>query len=237
MDSPSPDGRGGAPSSTSSPSSASSNSPDTTYSTDSPGSHTSWKRFALFCVPAGAAIGGILVAMASGALAASFSISGQQFKIAADEMHGEGFTQFGWVNATVRDEPVPLATAGIRSAEITGLCQSVLTTEFPLVGSISLMLTAGDAGTPVQASDLVIDMEQMDGNAEFTNMEIGRDASTLDKGPDGLGSGRGHTDLFGMQSDTIHVEDLEQTARAASAGTFKLHNLSLGVSRGDAECF
>ncbi|WP_431872970.1 DUF6230 family protein [Nocardiopsis eucommiae] len=243
MYSPSPDDRHSAANPTgprSSLASVSSGTLDPTPASntvESPGSHTSWKRFALFCVPAGAAVGGILVAMASGALAASFSISGQQFKIAADEMHGEGFTQFGWVNATVRDQPVPLATAGIRSAEITGLCQSVLTTEFPLVGSISLMLTAGDAGTPVQASDLVIDMEQMDGNAEFTNMEIGRDASTLDKGPDGLGSGRGHTDLFGMQSDTIHVEGLEQTARAASAGTFKLHNLSLGVSRGDAECF
>ncbi|MEU3020745.1 MULTISPECIES: DUF6230 family protein [unclassified Nocardiopsis] len=209
-------------------------SPD---SAEIPASHTSGKRFALFCVPAVAAVGGILVAMASGALAASFSISGQQFKISADEMRGEGFTQFGWVNATVRDQAVPTATAGISSAEIHGLCQSVLTTEFPLVGAISLRLTAGDAGTPVQATDLVIDMEQMDGNAEFTDMEIGRDASTLDQGPDGLGRGRGHTDLFGMQSETIVVEDLEQTARAASAGTFKLHNLSLGISRGVDECF
>ncbi|PWV47812.1 DUF6230 family protein [Nocardiopsis sp. L17-MgMaSL7] len=226
MDSSSPDAPASTPVSTGS-----------TTTVESPESHTSWKRFALFCVPAGAAIGGILVAMASGALAASFSVSGQQFKISADEMRGEGFTQFGWVNATARSQPIPVATAGIRSAEIEGLCQSVLTTEFPLVGSIALVLTAGDAGTPVQASDLVIDMEQMDGNAEFTNIEIGRDASTLDQGPDGFGSGRGHTDLFGMQSDTIHVENMEQTARAASAGTFKLHNLSLGISRGDAECF
>ena len=204
---------------------------------DTPESHINWKRLALFSVPAGAAIGGILVAMASGALAASFSISGQQFKISADEMTGEGFAQFGWINATVRDEPVPSATAGIVEAEIVGLCQSVLTTEFPLVGPVSLMLTAGDDGTPVMASDLVIDMDQMDGNAEFTNMEIGRDASDLDKGPDEFGEGRGHTDLFGMQSDTIHIDDLEQTARAASAGTFNLHNLSLGVSLGEDECF
>ena len=212
--------------------------PDTSAdASDTPESHTSWKRLALFSIPAGAAIGGILVAMASGALAASFSISGQQFKISADEMTGEGFAQFGWINATVRDEPVPSATAGIVEAEIVGLCQSVLTTEFPLVGPVSLMLTAGDDGTPVMASDLVIDMDQMDGNAEFTNMEIGRDASDLDKGPDEFGEGRGHTDLFGMQSDTIHIDDLEQTARAASAGTFNLHNLSLGVSLGEDECF
>ncbi|MFE1103364.1 DUF6230 family protein [Nocardiopsis alba] len=215
-------------------------SPDKAPPTDTdrvPESHISWKRFALFSVPAGAAIGGILVAMASGALAATFSISSQQFKISADEMTGRGFAQFGWIDATVRDEAVPVAVAGIREAEIVGLCQSVLTTEFPMVGPISLMLTAGDAGTPVRASDLVIDMEQMDGDAEFDNIEIGRDASTLDKGPQGLGRGQGHTDLFGMQSDVIRVENLEQTAWAASAGTFRLHNLSLGVSLGDDECF
>lgn len=203
----------------------------------SPESHTSWPRFALFAVPAGAAIGGILMAMASGALAATFSISNQEFKISADEMTGTGFAQFGWVNATVRDDPFPAAVAGIREAEIVGLCQSVLTTDFPLIGNVSLMLTAGDAGTPVEASDLVIDMEQMDGNAVFDDIEIGRDASTLDKGPEGLGRGQGHTELFGMQSDSIVVEDLEQTAQAASAGTFRLHNLSLGISLGDDECF
>lgn len=203
----------------------------------SPESHTSWRRFALFAVPAGAAIGGILMAMASGALAATFSISNQEFKISADEMTGTGFAQFGWVNATVRDDPSPAAVAGIREAEIVGLCQSVLTTDFPLIGNVSLMLTAGDAGTPVEASDLVIDMDQMDGNAVFDNIEIGRDASTLDKGPEGLGRGQGHTELFGMQSDSIVVEDLEQTAQAASAGTFRLHNLSLGISLGDDECF
>lgn len=217
-----------------------STSPDDAVGTDgvsTPESHTSWKRFALFSIPAGAAIGGILMAMASGALAATFSISSQEFKISADEMTGTGFAQFGWINATVREQPEPAAVAGIREAEIVGLCQSVLTTEFPMVGNISLMLTAGDAGTPVRASELIIDMNQMDGNAEFDNMEIGRDASTLDKGPDGLGRGQGHTDLFGMQSDTIYVENLEQTAQAASAGTFRLHNLSLGVSLGDDECF
>ncbi|GAA0980901.1 MULTISPECIES: DUF6230 family protein [Nocardiopsidaceae] len=198
-----------------------------------PESHTSWKRFALFSVPAGVAVGGILVAMAQGALAASFTVSGQEFKISADELRGEGFVQYGWLDQTVREEAVPVAVAGIESAEIDGLCQSVLT-EFPLIGTISLELTAGDQGTPVQAENLVIDMSQMDGNAEFENIEIGRDAGTLDKGPSGA---QGFNDLFGMQSDVIVVQDLEQTARAASAGTFRLSGLSLGLSLGESECF
>jgi hypothetical protein len=204
-----------------------------TTSPDTPESHTSWKRFALFSIPAGAAVGGILVAMAQGALAASFTVSGQDFKISAEELNGEGFVQYGWLDQTVRGEAVPVAVAGIREAEIQGLCQSVLT-EFPIVGQISLRLTAGDQGTPVVAENLVIDMSQMDGNASFEDIEIGRDASTLDQGPQGS---RGFDDLFGMQSDTIVIEDLEQTARAASAGTFRLSGLSLGISMGDDECF
>ncbi|WDZ91054.1 DUF6230 family protein [Nocardiopsis sp. HUAS JQ3] len=204
-----------------------------TTSPDAPESHTSWKRFALFSIPAGVAVGGILVAMAQGALAASFTVSGQDFKISAEELNGEGFVQYGWLDQTVREEAVPVAVAGIREAEIQGLCQSVLT-EFPIVGQISLRLTAGDQGTPVVAENLVIDMSQMDGNASFENIEIGRDAGTLDQGPEGS---RGFNDLFGMQSDTIVIEDLEQTARAASAGTFRLSGLSLGISMGDDECF
>ncbi|MCK9871931.1 DUF6230 family protein [Nocardiopsis dassonvillei] len=204
-----------------------------TTSPDTPESHTSWKRFALFSIPAGVAVGGILVAMAQGALAASFTVSGQDFKISAEELNGEGFVQYGWLDQTVREEAVPVAVAGIREAEIQGLCQSVLT-EFPIVGQISLRLTAGDQGTPVVAENLVIDMSQMDGNASFENIEIGRDAGTLDQGPEGS---RGFNDLFGMQSDTIVIEDLEQTARAASAGTFRLSGLSLGISMGDDECF
>ncbi|QUX29138.1 cholesterol esterase [Nocardiopsis akebiae] len=204
-----------------------------TTSPDTPESHTSWKRFALFSIPAGVAVGGILVAMAQGALAASFTVSGQDFKISAEQLNGEGFVQYGWLDQTVREEAVPVAVAGIREAEIQGLCQSVLT-EFPIVGQISLRLTAGDRGTPVVAENLVIDMSQMDGNASFENIEIGRDAGTLDQGPEGS---RGFNDLFGMQSDTIVIEDLEQTARAASAGTFRLSGLSLGISMGDDECF
>lgn len=204
-----------------------------TTSPDTPESHTSWKRFALFSLPAGAAVGGILIAMAQGALAASFTVSGQEFKISAEELNGEGFVQYGWLDQTVRQEAVPVAVAGIRDAEIQGLCQSVLT-EFPIVGQISLRLTAGDQGTPVIAENLVIDMSQMDGNASFENIEIGRDAGTLDQGPEGA---QGFNDLFGMQSDTIVIEDLEQTARAASAGTFRLSGLSMGISMGDDECF
>ncbi|MFV2197805.1 DUF6230 family protein [Nocardiopsis sp. LOL_012] len=200
---------------------------------DKPESHTNLKRFVLFLVPSGVAVGALLFGMAEGALAASFAVSGQSFKISADHLEGEGFVQYGWLNQNVREEAVPVAVAGIREADLQGMCMSVLT-EFPIIGAISLNLEAGADGETVHASDLVIDMEQMAGNAEFTDMEIGRDAGTLDQGPEGA---QGFNDLFGMQSSTIVVDDLEQTAWAANAGTFRLDGLRLGVEPGVDECF
>ena len=42
---------------------------------------TRWKRFAVVMVPSVAATAAIGVALAQGALAASFSVSGQSFKV------------------------------------------------------------------------------------------------------------------------------------------------------------
>ncbi|GAA3762924.1 hypothetical protein HDA32_005894 [Spinactinospora alkalitolerans] len=195
--------------------------------------HTNWARFALFTAPAAVGAAGLLIAMANGAIAASFAVSGQQFKISADRLDGTGFAMYGSLDQTVRQEVHPVAVAAIREAELQNLCQSVLT-EFPVLGSVSMKLTAGSEDRPVEAENLFVDMEQMGGDAEFDSMELGRDASTLDKGPEG---GQGMQDLFGMQSDTISVTGLEQTAWAANAGTFRLSNLNLAVSRGDSECF
>ena len=208
-------------------------SPDVEESEEAGRSHTSWRRFALLTVPAAAGAGALLLGIMNGAIAASFAVSGQQFKIAADEMSGDGVAIYGSLDQDLRGNVHPVAVAAIGSAEIDSLCQSVLT-EFPILGEVSLKLSAGTGGTPVEATNLFIDMSQMDGDASFTDMEIGRDASTLDKGPEG---GQGMQDLFGMQGDTIAVSDLEQTAWAANAGTFRLSDLSLSVRRGDAECF
>ncbi|HEX5568004.1 MAG TPA: cholesterol esterase, partial [Streptomyces sp.] len=50
-----------------------------------------WRRFAAVCVPGLAVTGVLAVALAEGALAASFAVSGQQFKVSADRLTGTGF--------------------------------------------------------------------------------------------------------------------------------------------------
>ncbi|MEV7612063.1 DUF6230 family protein [Streptomyces sp. NPDC089799] len=191
-----------------------------------------WRRFAVLTVPAVAVTAGLGVALAQGALAASFAVSGQQFKVSAQSLTGEGFAQYGSVDVNAREELIPVAVTAIREAKLTDLCQSVVTS-LPVIGDISLGLTAGKK-TPVEAKNLFVDATQLSGNATFTNIEIGRDASTLDKGPT---EAQGMQDLFAQQADSVTITDLRQTAWATNAGTFKLSGLSMNISKGKKECF
>ncbi|MFF9010546.1 DUF6230 family protein [Streptomyces goshikiensis] len=191
-----------------------------------------WRRFALLTVPAIAVTAGLGIALAQGALAASFAVSGQQFKVSASSLEGEGFAQYGSVDVNARNELIPVAVTAIREAKLHDLCQSVVTT-LPVIGDISLNLTAGGK-TPVEASNLFVDATQLSGDAVFSNIEIGHDASTLDKGP---AEAQGMQDLFAQQADTVSITGLHQTAWATNAGTFKLSGLSMNISKGKKECF
>ncbi|MFD7081803.1 DUF6230 family protein [Streptomyces sp. NPDC002181] len=196
------------------------------------GGRVRWRRFAVLTVPAIAVTAGLGIALAQGALAASFAVSGQQFKVSATSLEGEGFAQYGSIDVNAREELIPVAVTAIKEAKLHSLCQSVVTT-LPVVGDISLNLTAGKKA-PVEASNLFVDATQLAGDAVFSNIEIGRDASTLDKGP---AEAVGMQDLFAQQADTVSITDLQQTAWATNAGTFKLSGLSMNISKGKKECF
>lgn len=200
---------------------------------------TRWRRFAAAAVPSVAAAGALVVLMANGAIAASFAVSGQSFKVSGDSLDGTGFVQFGGFDASLgpQDTKVPHAVviSGIKHATIHNLCQSVLTS-VPGLGDFTLQIHAGTASDkPVTADDLVIDLTQLDGDATFTNIQIGVDETKLNKGPtDNQNVGQG---VFGQQADTVHIDHLKQTALATNAGTFTLPGLSLSISKGDHECF
>jgi Family of unknown function (DUF6230) len=196
------------------------------------GGRTSWRRFALAVGVVSAVTGAVLFMISHGVLAAGFMVSGQQFKVSADTLDADGFVNYGWIDQHADGSAEPVAIAAMRHAELTNLCQSVLTT-LPIVGDISLKLTAGK-NTPVIAENMFVDMAQMDGNATFTNIEIGRDASTLDKGPPGS---QGLQGLFSQQADRVHIDNLEQVAWATHAGTFRLSGLTMKISSGKDECF
>jgi len=194
---------------------------------------TRWRRFAALFGAGAAVAAAITLGMSNGALAASFMVSGQQFKVSADSLEGTGFVNYGWIDQHADGSAEPVAVSGIRQATLRNMCQSVVTT-LPIVGDITLRLSAGTGSTPVTATDLLIDMEQLEGDADFTNIEIGRDASTLDAGPSGA---QGLQGLFGQQSDRVVITDLRQVAWAANAGRFRLNGLRMSVVPGKSECF
>ncbi len=198
---------------------------------DNPG-RTRWRRFAAMMVPATAVAGAIVFGMANGAVAASFAVSGQTFKVSATELRGEGFVQYGGLAEESDGTKHPVAVSGIRNATLSNLCQSVRVPGAPVV----LTINAGGGGEPARATNLLIDMELLQGDAEFKNINIGQDAATLTGGPQGA---RGDKKAFGQQADTVVIKNVRQVARSTHAGTFTLTGLTLKVNVGaDAkECF
>src|SRR5215471_18208383 len=116
---------------------------------------TRWRRFLMVMAPAYVAVAGIVYLVLTGSVAVTFAISGTPFTVTADRLESTAVAQI--------ESVVP-------SAQLTNLCQSV--TVFPL----TLRITAGGAGTPVSAGNLVVDVSSLDaGAATFDNINIGQD--------------------------------------------------------------
>jgi hypothetical protein len=213
---------------------------------DEPGyGRTRWRRFGLLVLLCGGATAGMVGLVANGALAVGFNVSGQNFKVRADKLVAHGFVQYGNVDARLdpgsdppSQVPEPVAVSAMKTAEITNLCQSVVT-DLGAFGKVTLVITAGDAGKPVTATDMVVDMSRLDGDADFKTIEIGRDASSLDKGPtnDSSELAQRRQGFFGQQADQVTITNLQQTAWSTVASEFNLKHLSMQLHWGEDECF
>ncbi|MET9374418.1 DUF6230 family protein [Streptomyces sp. NPDC003035] len=202
---------------------------------------TRWKRFAVVMVPSVAATAAIGVGLAQGALAASFSISGQEFKVKADSLVGKDFVQYGSVAAgkDLHGKPFaePVAVSGFSEAWISNMCQSVVTPDVPFIGNVSLELRAGtDPKKPVYAKDIYLDVSSLKADAEFGNIDIGVAAGSL-KDPGIQPGTQANPYGFSQRAKTAKLTNVEQKAWATTAGTFKLSNLSLKLHKGTKECF
>ncbi|WP_329567715.1 DUF6230 family protein [Kitasatospora sp. NBC_01266] len=213
---------------------------------------TRWKRFALVMVPSIAATAVVGVSIAQSALAASFSVSGQQFKVTADQLHGTNFAQFGSVDVGADKSTHVVAISAFDTASIHNLCQSVVYNLGPL-GTYTLQLHAGTAAVAssglatdpnqVQAKDLLIDLNSLQADATFQQINIGQDASTLTgsatqnwKAADGSSKPTGALG-FAQSAPVADLNNVKQTAWATSAGTFSLPGLNLNIVSGDQECY
>ncbi|WP_432149670.1 DUF6230 family protein [Streptomyces sp. bgisy029] len=205
---------------------------------------TRWKRFALVMVPSVVATAAVGVGLAQGALAASFAVSGQSFKVRTDKLVGEDFVQYGSVAVGTDLEgnkaAHPVAVSGFSKATITNMCQSVVTPKVPFgIGNVSLELRAGtNPENPVVATNLYLDVAQLDTDAYFENIDIGVAAGSV--GAPGIQPGTENgvnRNAFAQRAKLATLTDVKQTAWATTAGTFKLSNLSLKLHKGVKECF
>ncbi|MET9924458.1 MULTISPECIES: DUF6230 family protein [unclassified Streptomyces] len=208
---------------------------------------TRWKRFALVMVPSVVATAAVGVGLAQGALAASFSVSGQSFKVSTDKLDGKDFVQYGSVavGKDLEGEKAAhaVAVSGFSYAEITNMCQSVVTPKVPFLGNVSLELTAGtNPKNPVVATNLYLDVSQLDADAYFENIDIGVAAGSLKKEgkPGSIGVQPGteaKAEGFAQRADSAVLTGVKQTAWATTAGTFKLSDLKLRLHNRVKECF
>jgi hypothetical protein len=189
-------------------------------------------------LPSVAATAAIGIALSQGALAASFSVSGQQFKVTADKLDGTGFVNYGAYEKQVGGKNIPVSVLGFKNAKITNLCQSVVTPDIPLVGTVSLKLKAGTkAGKPVVGKNLYIDTAEADADAVFKTINIGVAAGASSKGP-GISKGDNASPYgFAQEADRAIFTGAKQKAWATTAGTFKLSGLSIRLHKGAEECY
>jgi hypothetical protein len=199
---------------------------------------TNWRRFAVAVGVPTVVAGGLVVALAQGAIAASFSISGQSFHLTASSLDGTGFTQYSAPENVQKSGPTVVAKSGIKSATIHDLCQSVVGNIPGTSIPITLRIEAGKTADKkeVSADNLLIGMSDLQGDATFTNINIGQDASTLNQAGDQVPSG----DLggFGQGADKVHIDNLKQTATSTTASTFVLQGMHLQLLVGqNKDCF
>ncbi len=205
---------------------------------------TRWKRFAVVMVPSVIATAAVGVGLAQGALAASFSVSGQEFKVSADSLEGDNFVQYGSVaagkNLKGEKQAAPVAVSGFSTAYITNMCQSVVTPDLPFgLGSVTLKLKAGDPKKKqekVYAKDIYLDVSQLDADAKFRNIDIGVAAGSLE-GPGIQPGTQANPNGFSQRAEHATLTNVHQQAWATTAGTFKLPGLSLRLSKGVDECY
>lgn len=185
-------------------------------------------RIGLVAAPAVAAIVALVGGVAQGAVPVSFSVSGSQFKISASNLQGTGFSQYSGTTKDTAGHSHDVAIANIAQASLTQLCQSVVT-DTP-AGKVGVLITAGGDGTPAKATNLQIGMTDLKGDTSFSNVRIGVDAATVNTAVKGAAGD------FAQDSDTVTINNLQQTSWSTTASVFTLSGMHLQLTSGQ-ECF
>jgi hypothetical protein len=189
---------------------------------------TRWRRFGVTMLGSTAVAAGLIALTAQGVLAAQFSLSGQAFTVTATRLEGTGFEQFATLDSMPDNSPnagdtggqLVLVVSAIDRAKLFNLCQSIA------LGGTFLKITAGGNNNPVRAHTLIVDSDEISGDAVFNDIEIGGDASELNRVPGVTGP----LGVFSQQSKDVVITNLRQNNFATTAAQFHLTGLHISFS-------
>ncbi|QHC21483.1 DUF6230 family protein [Streptomyces sp. GS7] len=193
-------------------------------------SGTNCRRLAIVVALSGLAAAITIGGMQAAAMPVSFAVTGSTFQVSAKQMHGVGAVQFASLTSDAAGHDRPAAVAGISRARLTGLCQSSVA-HTPL-GAVTLRIEADD-GRTTEAHRLVLGLSELKGDMRFGEVEMGRDAATLDA----VAGVHGASGQYGQQARTLDVDGMRLTSQSITAGSFDLSGARMHVQLGDHPCF
>ncbi|MFE9500812.1 DUF6230 family protein [Streptomyces collinus] len=193
-----------------------------------------WKLFAVVLTSGLAASSVVFIGVSQGAIAASFLISGQPSKVYAKRAEGTGLIQYGAFDRRYDGKIVPVMVSGLRESTIKGLCQSTILKDVPLVGTITVKVTADEVTARNAYTDVT---ESISGVSIVRYSESGIAAGAARKGP-GVKAGD-KTDLASpaTDADSVSVTDSKQIVLASSAEITTSTGSVLRFHKGANECF
>ncbi|SDK71870.1 hypothetical protein SAMN04487820_111157 [Actinopolyspora mzabensis] len=198
---------------------------------NAPNGRTRWRVFALMLLGSFSAIALMLTGLSKGAVAANFAVSGVTYKASADELVAEGVAQFGAYDKGSGEKNHPVLVNAFKHAELSNFCQSFVVPDLPGIGDATVRIEAPGG---MAAQRLVLGVEKVKGDLTLNNVQIGRDASQLDLGPEGVGGSPG---AFGIQATGARIDGLRQQAWSTTASTLNLRDVEITTKPGHHPCF
>lgn len=193
-----------------------------------------WRLFAAVMVSNLTASTALFVALAQGALAASFVISGQEIKASAERIEGMGAIQYGAFDRQYDGKNIPVVVVGYKKVTSINPCQSVVVRDIPLIGTITVRTTA----RRTTARDAYSDLVQTDDVAvTLKNSRNGIAAGASRKGP-GINKGDNTSPgSIAQDADFVVVTNSRAILVATSATYTTIEGNRLRIYRGVKECF
>ncbi|GDY32737.1 DUF6230 family protein [Gandjariella thermophila] len=189
-----------------------------------------WRHFLAIFVVGLAGASALVLGMARGALAVSFAVASTPVKVSADLLRGFGFVAYGVVDRELNGTPHPVVVNGFRKLFLNGFCQSIVTPHVPLIGDVTLRVTA----PAVESENSVADLAFIAGDVTYEHIEVNIDASIVTAGPPGA---RGVPGTSGTQAAAVVVRNLREVQWASTAGRLHLSGMVTTVLPGRHECF